>query len=252
METPPGTSASSETSVTVSDLASGFRGELEIYDRQLQSLQEGQWPTPPSPRAKALRGSQFSQRTATEIKRWSLVEGMLYGGQSATLRDSDRLHPVQSYEVGVIFSAPYHTASALDERWVSVDDPYNTATPFGIVYSKYRKMVVIKVFGEHCICLPIYSHNGQGLSGKTFLTEFVSIRDACNRYPEPPEGLHLMLLAVGNCDLRGKIVAGKSSVKLTEFCSHRYNVPATMEGKLELKKSDSARRLLGLVKLVSE
>ncbi|KAI8944676.1 hypothetical protein F4801DRAFT_599437 [Xylaria longipes] len=242
-----------QLSPTVSDLGSIFREELDIYDDQIKSLQDHEWPAPPDSRGPALRveGSEFSQKKASEIKRWSLVEGMLYGGQSVALRKSDRVHPAASYDIGVIFSAPHHTPGSTDERWVSVGDPYNTATPFGIVHSKYRKMVVVKVFGEHCTCVPIYSHNGQGFEGKTHITEHVSIRDARDKHPEPPEGIHLRLLAVRNCDFHGKIVRGKSSVKLSELCSHRYSVPATIEGKLEAKDSDSTKRLLDLVKLNS-
>ncbi|KAI0466564.1 hypothetical protein F4859DRAFT_519019 [Xylaria cf. heliscus] len=241
-----------EHSPTTTNISSAFQDELDSYDDQIKSLREGEWPTPPNPRGLALRvGGEFSQKTASDLKSWFFVEGMLYGGQSAALRKSDRVHPAPSYEIGAIFSVSYHTPSSRDERWVSVNDPYNTATPFGIVYSKYRKMIVVKVFGEHCVCLPIYSHNGQGFEGKTHSTEQVSIRDVHDKYPEPPEGIHLRLLAVRNRDFRGKIVCGKSSVKLSEFCSHRYDVPATMEGKLEDKESHSRRRLLDLVKLVS-
>lgn len=242
-----------QPSPVVSDFSSTFQDELDSYDDQIKSLQQGEWPTPPDSRGPALRveGREFSQKNATDIKRWAFVEGMLYGGQSATLRKSDRVHPAASYEIGAIFSAPHHTASSTDERWISVSDPHNTATPFGVVHSKYRKMVVIKTFGEHCICLPVYSHNGQGFEGKAYVTEQVSIRDAHDRYPEQPEGIHLLLLAVRNRDFPGKIVSGKSSVKLTEFCSHRYDAPATMEGRLEVDRSDSRRRLLDLVKLVS-
>ncbi|KAI0536397.1 hypothetical protein GGR58DRAFT_528439 [Xylaria digitata] len=237
------------SSVAFSDLGSTLQTELDSYDDQIKTLQQGQWPQLPSPRAPLLRveGSSFAIEKAKALKSWGFAQGLMYGRNSAALRDSDRTHPAASYEVGVIFSAPHHTSSKDDTRWVLVTDPYNTATPFGIVHSKYRKMVVIKVFGEHCICVPIYSHNGRGLEGKAFITEYVSIRDARDRNPEPPEGLHSRLLAVGNPDFHGKVVAGKSSVKLTEFYSHRYDAPATVEGKID---EDSKVRLLELVKVL--
>ncbi|TGJ86337.1 hypothetical protein E0Z10_g2403 [Xylaria hypoxylon] len=238
------------SSLAFSDLGSAFQTELDEYDDHIETLQQGHWPALPNPRAPALRveGSDFAIQKAKALKSWGFAQGLMYGGNSAALRDSDRVHPIASYEIGVIFSAPHHTASTDDTRWVSITDPYNTATPFGIVHSKYRKMIIIKVFGEHCICVPIYSHNGRGLEGKEFITEYVSIRDAHDRHPQPPEGLHLRLLAVGNRDFRGRIVAGKSSVKLTEFCSHRYDAPATIEGKIE--DEGSKMRLLDLVKVL--
>ncbi len=238
------------SSMAFSDLGSTFQAELDNYDEKLKALQPGEWPAPPNPRARALRveGKEFSIQRAQALKSWNIAQSMMYGGHSASLRDSDKVHPAVSYPVGAIFSAPHHTASTEDTRWVSVTDPFNTATPFGIVHSKYRKMIVIKVFGEHCTCLPIYTHNGRGLEGKEFVTEHVSIRDAADRKPEPPEGLHVRLLAVGNGDFRGKFVSGKSSVKLTEFYSHRYEAPATIEGNLE---DHSKKRLLELVNLLN-
>ncbi|KAI0965354.1 hypothetical protein F4678DRAFT_485424 [Xylaria arbuscula] len=238
------------SSVAFSDLGSTFQTELDNYDDQIKSLQQGEWPAPPTPRARALRiqGKEFSMEKAKAMKSWALAESLMYGGNSAALRDSDGIHPPTSYEVGVIFSAPHHTASSEDTRWVSTTDPYNTATPFGIVHSKYRKMIVVKAFGEHCTCVPIYSHNGRGLVGKEFITEYVSIRDVADRNHETPEGPHVRLLAVGNDEFHGRIVSGKSNVKLTEFYSHRYDAPATIEGKLEEDKSCSKKRLLHLVR----
>ncbi|KAI0416320.1 hypothetical protein F5X98DRAFT_185855 [Xylaria grammica] len=245
----PGSDDSSR--LAFSDLGPTFQEELDNYDEEIKTLQQGQWPSLPSPRAPVLRiGSDFAVQKARALKSWGFAQGLMYGGNSAALRDTDRVHLTARYEVGVIFSAPHHTASTEDTRWVSVTDPYKTATPFGVVHSKYRKMIVIRTFGEHCLCVPIYTHNGRGLEGKAFVTEYVSIRDARDRHPEPAEGLHIRLLAVGHADFRGKIVAGKSSVKLTEFCSHRYDAPATIEGKIE--DEASKRRLLELVKVLGD
>ncbi|KAI8626435.1 hypothetical protein F5Y19DRAFT_488259 [Xylariaceae sp. FL1651] len=240
------------SSLSSSDLASTFQDELDSYDEQITTLRHDEWPAPPNPRAAAVRvdGSEFSRQIAKNMKSWSFAQGLLYGEQSAALRNTDRIHEPESYVPGVIFSAPFHSSSN-DERWVSVTDPHNTATPFGIVHSKYRKMIVIKIFGEHCVCLPIYSHHGQGLEGKQFHIEYVSIRDVSDSDPEPAEGPHHRLLAVANAEFCGRIVAGKSNVKLTEFCSHRFNTPATMEGKLD-NKSVSMQRLLELVKMTSD
>ncbi|KAI3324050.1 hypothetical protein HD806DRAFT_521919 [Xylariaceae sp. AK1471] len=220
-----------QSSLSPSDLTTTLQEELDEYDDHIKSLHPHEWPAPPQPRAQAIRigGSEFSRQKAKELKQWSFVQGSLYGQNSVALRDSDRVHPAESYGVGVIFSAPHHTPSSADERWVSVTDPHNTATPFGIVHSKYRKMIVIKAFGEHCLFLPIYTHHGRGLEGKSFLNEFVSIRDASDPNPEPAEGPHGRLTAIANSDLRGQIVAGKSNVKTTEICCHRYDAPATIE-----------------------
>ncbi|KAJ8129288.1 hypothetical protein O1611_g4346 [Lasiodiplodia mahajangana] len=237
----------SQSSVAFSDLGSTFQDELDNYDEQIQTLQKGEWPTPPQPKTTLRIGGPDPQKRAKELKEWGFVQGMMWGGNSATLRDSDRVHPASSYRIGVIFSAPHHTAGSSEANWIPINDPYQTATPFGVVHSKFRKMVVVKVFGEHVICVPIYSHNGKGLEGKVFIKEYVSIRDVADKKPMPPEGLHLKLLAIANPDFLGRVVSGKSSVKLTEFCSHRFISPATMEGELE---SNSTKRLVELVNLL--
>ncbi|KAI1111320.1 hypothetical protein F5Y14DRAFT_443399 [Nemania sp. NC0429] len=232
----PRTNATCISSIVFSNLGSTFQAELDSYDDKIKSLQPGEWPSVPNPRAPILRvgNTEFHKQRARDLKKWALVEAMLYGGHSATLRDADRIQEKSKYRVGVIFSAPHHTAGSGDERWVSVSDPYQTATPYGVVHSKYRKMVVIKAFGEHCICLPIYSHNGRGLEGKQDIAEeYVDIRDVFDRRPQAPEGVYAPLLAVGGPDVRGCVVTGKSCVKLTEICSHRYDAPATIEGELD-------------------
>ncbi|KAI2628179.1 hypothetical protein GGS21DRAFT_528115 [Xylaria nigripes] len=184
------------------------------------------------------------------MKSWSFAQGVLYGESSVSLRDTDRVHDAKSYRFGVIFSAPHHTPGSIEERWVSVMDPHNTATPYGIVHSKYRKMVVLKAYGEHCICVPIYTHNGRGLEGKPFLQEWVSISDVADPNPAAPEGPHVKLHAVANPDFRGLVVAGRSCIKLSEICSHRYDSPATMEGRLDSDRTLPRKRLLRLVGIV--
>jgi hypothetical protein len=243
-----------ESGLSSSELGSTFQEELDDYDVKIQALQENEWLAPPEARAPAVRVSrlEFSQQRARELKSWSLAQGLMYGQQSATLRNTDKVHDADRYSVGVIFSAPYHVPSGGDERWVSVTDPHNTATPYGVVHSKYRKMIVIKAFAEHCVCVPVYSHSGCGLERKDSVVsdEYVSIRDVADPNPEPSESPHPPLLAVGDREFRGTIIAGKSNVKLSEFCSHQYNVPATIEGWLD-SKSLSKQRLLELVMLVS-
>ncbi|KAI1175632.1 hypothetical protein F4777DRAFT_319340 [Nemania sp. FL0916] len=239
-------------SVVVSDLSSTFQDELDSYDSQIKGLQQDQWPSVPSARSPALRlkGSAFSQKTASDVKQWAFVEGMLYGGHSATLRDSDTVRPSTAYKAGTIFSAPFHSSGIRDERWVSVNDPHQTATPFGVVVSKYRKMIVVKTFGEHCVCVPIFTFSGRGLAGKEkSILEYVSIRDVSDRDSEPAEGAYVQLLAAADPGFCGRIVKGKSSVKLTQFCSHHYDAPATIEGELG---NLSTVRLLNLVKVIGD
>ncbi|KAI1406142.1 hypothetical protein F4819DRAFT_481956 [Hypoxylon fuscum] len=175
-----------------STLTDTFQEELDRYDSESRLLREGEWLNPSKSRSRARRidAKQFNSERVKALKRWSLAEAIMYGQNSASLRDTDIKQPAQAYVPGVIFSAPFHTANSSDELYVPYDDPNLTATPFGTVNSKYRKMVVLKVFGEHCTCAPIYTHNGRGLEGKEFPKEFVSIRDVNDPHPQLDEGPH--------------------------------------------------------------
>ncbi|KAI1373504.1 hypothetical protein F4677DRAFT_462251 [Hypoxylon crocopeplum] len=234
------------------ELKQSFQDELDRYNSESQLLAQNEWLAPPSPRSRARRidPKQFNAEHARELKRWNQVSSLLYGHTTSSLRKTDVTHPREVYFPGVIFSAPIHTSSSSDEKYVMYDDPNLTATPFGTVWSKYRKMIVLRVFGEHCICLPIYTHNGQGLEGKEFTKEFVSIRDIAARIPVSDEGPYMGIRAVRDTDYSGTFIEGKACVKLSELYSHRYEAQATIEGKLDTL-SFSKGRLLELVNLVN-
>ncbi|KAI1410510.1 hypothetical protein F5Y13DRAFT_202316 [Hypoxylon sp. FL1857] len=229
-----------------------LRDELDRYDRESQFLTKKEWVTPPTSRGRIRRMDPklFNIEKIKTFKRWNGVQGFMYGLNSSMLRDTDIRQPPEAYDSGVIFSAPFHTPANSEEINISNDDPNLTATAFGTVNSKYRKMIVLRVFGEHVQCLPIYTHNGRGLEGKEFVREYVSIRDVKDRDPAADEGPHRGLRACRDSEYRETFVSGRSVVKLTEVYSHRYESPATIEGRLDIA-SDSKRRLFDLVRLVT-
>ncbi|KAI0829141.1 hypothetical protein F5Y06DRAFT_302143 [Hypoxylon sp. FL0890] len=230
-----------------------LKNELDRYDWESQFLTKEEWLAPPTPRGRVRRmgPKQFNVEKIKAFKCWNGVQGLMYGMNSSILRDTDDRQPPEAYDPGVIFSAPFHTPGSPDEMYISNQDPHLTASPYGTINSKYRKMVVLRVFGEHVQCLPIYTHNGRGLEGKEFPKEYVSIRDLNDHCPEEDEGPYRGLLASRDSEYKGTFISGRSVVKLTEVCSHRYEAPATIEGRLDVVNSDSKRRLFDLVKLVT-
>ncbi|KAI1387693.1 uncharacterized protein F4822DRAFT_444292 [Hypoxylon trugodes] len=230
-----------------------FKYELERYENHKELLTKGEWVTPPKPRDQIRRIStkEFNQERIRGVRRWSHVQSFMYGLSASTLRETDSKQPPYFYQVGVIFSAPVHSATSSEEPYILYDDPNLTATPYGTICSKFRKMIVIKLFSEHIQCLPIYSYNGLGLEGKEkFAQEHVSIRDIDDRYPEPKEGPHEELHAYRDKEYKETFIKGKSVVKLTEIYCHRFDAPATIEGRLD-GYNGSKRRLLQLVESVS-
>ncbi|KAI0888293.1 uncharacterized protein GGS22DRAFT_185672 [Annulohypoxylon maeteangense] len=230
-----------------------LQDELDRYSVQSQYLlTDNEWVSPPGPRGRTRRidPKEFNKERVKTLKRWNTVQGFMYGMNSSTLRETDVKQPRDAYFPGVVFSAPVHTAVASDELHVPNDDPHLTATPFGTLNSKYRKMIVYRVFGEHLQCLPIYTHNGRGLEGKEFPEEFVSIRDVDDPHPNRDEGPYIGIDARRERGYRGMFIQGKAVVKLTESYTHRYEAPATIEGRVVLH-NNCRERLFDLVKYKS-
>ncbi|KAI1141673.1 hypothetical protein F5Y05DRAFT_410228 [Hypoxylon sp. FL0543] len=174
-----------------------LRNELDRYDRESKLLTQQEWVAPPTPRGRVRRmnAKEFNIEKIKAVKRWNKAQGVMYGMNSSFLRDTDTRQPPEAYDPGVIFSAPFHTPAGSEDMHIPDDDPSLTATPFGTINSKFRKMIVLRVFGEHVQCLPIYSHNGRGLEGKDFPREYVSIRDVNDPFPHEDEGPHRGLRA---------------------------------------------------------
>ncbi|KAI0477349.1 hypothetical protein GGR56DRAFT_691895 [Xylariaceae sp. FL0804] len=262
------------------DLTRVFQERLDHFAAEIAVSQDNEWASTKDPRAPALRidGAFHSARVAGDFKQMSFAQAFTSGFTISALRDSDRLRPPAAYAPGTVFSTGHHTADGCgpggdggaggggggDELHVSTADPHRTATPFGTVHSKFRKFVVWRAFAEHCVCLPLYTHHGRGLdlgnrhrnnnnnpAASSFAAEFVSVRDAAERHPEPAEGPHgAALLAWRDPDFRGRaaFVGGRAVVKLTEPYCHRYDVPATIEGALDGNgDGGSAARLFRLV-----
>lgn len=155
------------------------------------------------------------------------------GKAVSQLRETDRVEPPQAYHPGLIFSAPMH--SQTDSEMVSIGEVNMTATTFGTVYSKYRKMVVLTMSkeGDSCTVLPIYSNNGKGLRNKRAKDEWMAIRDKADSNVQPSESCHKLIFAVRNESYGpANFISGTSNIHLTEAITHKFRNPVTFEGCL--------------------
>ncbi|OTB00896.1 hypothetical protein M426DRAFT_26125 [Hypoxylon sp. CI-4A] len=244
-------SQSSLTAIADGDISEeSLQTELDRYKDQSRDLTRREWVPPLTPRGsvKRISAQDFNREKVIALKRWSQVQIFMYGMSTSTLRDTDVRQPQSAYAPGVIFSAPTHTSDPSEEMQVKCDDPHLTATPFGTVYSKFRKMVVVRCFAQHCLYVPIYTFNGKGLDGKDSQSEYVSIRDKTERNPAPDEGPHKGLRAVRDTHYAGTFIKGRSVIKMTEVCYHRYEAPATIEGRLEDNGDNSRLRFSAMAK----
>lgn len=203
-------------------------------------------------------GAAWSKNRATEFKRMAFDE-MFESGQVASYsRWGEDQQPRDVYKIGTIFSVPHHSQASQDSHLlVDYDDPHVSATAFGPVYSKYRRMIVVETYTTHCTCVPIYTHNGRGLAFKSaeLRRECVSIRDATKSATghRPSETENGLLIAYRRADVDlGSAAAGsagnwiddRSSVHFCEVVSHRYTDRALIEGRLNYESMALLQKLV--------
>ncbi|KAI5464760.1 hypothetical protein BGZ63DRAFT_451924 [Mariannaea sp. PMI_226] len=186
------------------------------------------------------RSSPLSQRSVQSIQRSKAAyESLAQGLPVETLtRVTDRIWDSKELVAGTIVSAPYHSQARRDI--VEPIDMNISYTAFGSVHSKYRKMVILEKWGEHNICVPLYTYNGRGLEGReAFQHEYLQIREAYyERYEDADEPL--MAIRHPNWDENSSFVNSKTAVKMTEKINlYRWDV-CSIEGKLT---DDSLLRL---------
>lgn len=120
-----------------------------------------------------------------------------YKAESLAVRDHDAAPfagqkskciklPKQAYQPGMLIRAVIHEPNldrASGSSSITVTDLAVTETRYGLVTSKWRKLIVIGTYQDHYMAVPLYTHNGRGLSRKSKPEEFVSIQD--HRQVEP-------------------------------------------------------------------
>lgn len=152
----------------------------------------------------------------------------------------------ETFKPGTIFRALVHEES-LDRASGSSINPTDrsvTESRFGPISSKWRKMVVIGAYQDHYVSVPMYTHNGRGLSRKAKPEEYVSVRDHRQAGPFTALSKHRPLVTklieswVGFYD-------PVSTLHFTYSVSRGYILPVAYEGFLE---PDSTKMLVDLVR----
>lgn len=85
--------------------------------------------------------------------------------------------------VGTIFRAAVHEQDymvAAGGPLGPIEDSKTCVTHAGAVYSKVRWMIVVAVYEQHYLALPLYTHNGNGLENRSMNAklEYASVRDS--------------------------------------------------------------------------
>ncbi|KAL8828028.1 MAG: hypothetical protein Q9170_006779 [Blastenia crenularia] len=122
-------------------------------------------------------------------------------------------------------------------------DRTRTDSRYGPICTKYRKMIVLALFEDHYQAIPLFTHNGNGLTNKTRPEEFVSVRDHRNPVRVPPLSENPVL----ETEIVNRTIAFfdlKSTAHVTYVLSRKYDLPVVMEGQLT---KQSLNRLIHLV-----
>ena len=81
------------------------------------------------------------------------------------------------YKRGMIINAPLHEPMCPRGQARPLAH-YESISAWGNVFTKPRYLIVIALHETEYTCIPLYSHNGEGLRGKErYRNEFISVRD---------------------------------------------------------------------------
>lgn len=125
-----------------------------------------------------------------------------------------------------------------------------SASHYGYIHTKLRKSVVVAMFAQHYVAVPMYTHNGGGLDRKPDRGEFVPVTDArsCGGDGSDQGALvaerlsdHRILLA--ELQPGAARLYEKTAVHFVHPVSRRYGLRVTHVGELE---RESRERLIGL------
>lgn len=155
----------------------------------------------------------------------------------------------QRYRLGTIVRAPLHEEdysggtceSYPPETRALMKTKTITESPVGgVIHTKFRKFIVVALFDDHYLAVPLYSYNGDGLIEKK-ADEYISIQDhrADAIKPQSRHGL----LYIGNLESHVDHYEPMTSAHFAYPVARKYKLPVVYEGEL---RADSTKLLLRL------
>jgi len=183
----------------------------------------------PTPVRATAGGQGFNNLGSTQTVMTEISEMTVH-----LLRKDERVYTRDHYLVGTVFSTAHHVQD--QELGPLPPDRLRTESNAGRIISKYRKFIVVANYWYHCVAIPIFTHEGKGLSSKPpkLVDEFVSVRD--NNQPNIPRGdtKHGILLTRSKGFERGfAAMSSLSNAQLSHPFSHSYSKPCVMHSRLD-------------------
>ena len=152
----------------------------------------------------------------------------------------------ESYRPGMLIRAAMHepdlNTGGAGASTATVADRYRSETKFGPIHTKIRKAIVIALYQDHYLAVPLFTHNGKGLLKKLKPDEFISVRDHRSKGEFQTLSKHAALVTE-------QLNAGvdplhlKSTAHITYPIARKYDLPVVHEGHL---KPSSTNKLIEL------
>ncbi|KAL8675127.1 MAG: hypothetical protein Q9168_000498 [Polycauliona sp. 1 TL-2023] len=155
--------------------------------------------------------------------------------------------PKGFFRPGTLFRAVLHdqdfTATSSGSQ-LTVPDKYRTPSAYGTIFTKVRHMIVLALYEDHYLAIPLFTHNGTGLDKKLKKDEFVSIWDLRDKNPITPLSKHKPL-KIDKVNAGVHLFDPKSTAHITYPLARKYDLPITPEGSIT---QDSLDYLITLFK----
>lgn len=153
------------------------------------------------------------------------------------------------YSLGTIIRAPLHeedfdggTGASFppDMRKSMMAKAISESPLGGAIHTKYRKFIVVALFDDHYMAVPIYSYNGDGIVRK-HADEYISVQDHRTELVTP-QSRHGVLYTA---ELEEHVDHYKpmSAAHFAFAVPRKYRLPVVYEGNLA---AESTKHLLGL------
>ena len=160
--------------------------------------------------------------------------------------------PKDKYRPGMLIRAAMHEpdlnqggASSSNITTATVADTYRTDTRLGPIHTKVRKAIVIALYQDHYLVVPLFTHNGNGLLNKVRPEEFISVRD--HRFHGDFKNLSKHgVLDTEHLNAGVKPLHEKSTAHITYLISRKYDLLVVHEGHLTAEATHQLVKLFDM------
>ncbi|KAF7503011.1 hypothetical protein GJ744_004718 [Endocarpon pusillum] len=162
-----------------------------------------------------------------------------YGQQNRLVRNTPSIQRQDSFKAGTIIRGD-HVEEAYKNGTTLMNKSIIQVPGHNPICKKARFFIVLAGHATSYICLPIFTHNGNGTRNKSRPEEFVSIRDHRATIEVQPQSAHEPLMTL---EMSGMELKASSVVHLAYPTSRSYELPVEVIGRLTPTSTNRCIRL---------